>query len=741
MERRLAAILAADVVGYSALMEHDEAGTFERLKARRRELFEPEVERHHGRIFKLMGDGLLAEFGSVVEAVECAVAMQRGLAERNASVNEAERIDVRIGVNLGEVIVEGNDRYGEGVNIAARLEQLAKPGDVYVSGKVAKEVEKKLAFGFEPMGVQKVKNLTEPIAVYRVKLEGAASSGLGRPGLWRPDRQRGSLHHRLLVGAVVLVMAVAGIGLWFKPLGPAFKPNLPLPDKPSVAVLPFTNMSANPEQDYFADGMTDNLITDLSQISGLFVIARNSTFTYKGKTIDPRHVAGELGVRYVLEGSIQRSGDAVRINAQLIDATTNGHVWADRYDGSMADIFALQDKVTHSIATALAVSLTGQEEMLLTQQETKVPGAYDAFLRGWEHYRHTTPEDFAQAIPYFEEAIKLDPEFGRAYAALALVYALSYEWKWLSNLGITSLEAWQRAQHYLREAEKRPTSTSYQAKVVYWRQAGENAFVIDYLKKAIALDPSDSWNYAYLAWSQIGTSHEAAAASNINTAMRLDPHYPPMFSHILGLVQFSASDYEAAAKSLERATKLNPNDEYPFLALAAVWGYLGRQSEARNAVERYNNIRVKRGDLPLTIASVPNLFLARYAPNTELKKGLRLAGVPERLLGSEFAIKNRLEPKQSRDLLFGHQLHGRTIDRGNEHSATFTLEGVATLSGDWGELTAATTSFKGDDICFTEAGAGSFCASILRNPGGMRSVENEYIWLDQTGAFPFSQIK
>jgi adenylate cyclase len=556
----------------------------------------------------------------------------------------------------------------------------------------------------------------------------------------RPGRQRMSLRHTLLVGTV-LVVAIASAGLWFQPLGLTFKPDLPLPDKPSVAVLPFTNMSTNPEQDYFADGMTDNLITDLSQISGLFVIARNSTFSYKGKAVDPRRVAGELGVRYVLEGSIQRSGDAVRINAQLIDATTNGHVWADRYDGSMADIFALQDKVTHSIASALAVSLTRREEVLLTQQETKVPGAYDAFLRGWEHYRRTTPEDFAQSIPSFEEAVRLDPEFGRAYAALALVYALSYEWKWQSSLGITSLEAWQRAQHYLSEAEKRPTSTSYQAAVYFWRQAGENAIVIDSLKKAIALDPSDSWNYAYLAWSQIGTSHEAEAASNIKTAMRLDPHYPPMFSYILGLVQLSAAEYEAAAISLERATKLNPNDEYPLVALAAVRGYLGRQSEAKNAVERYNDIRVKRGDVPLTIASVPNLFLARYVTSPKLNKGLRLAGVPERLRDSEFAIKNRLGANQIRHLFFGHQLHGRSIDKGNEHSAIFTVEGIATLSGDWGELTAATTNFKGDEICFMEAGAGSFCASILRNPGGMRSVENEYIWLDQTGAFPFSQIK
>jgi adenylate cyclase len=343
MERRLAVIVAADVVGYSALMERDEAGTFERLKAGRKELFEPEIERHHGRIFKLMGDGLLAEFSSVVDALECAVALQRGLAERNASFPEADRIQIRIGINLGEVIVEGEDRFGEGVNVAARLEQLARPGDIYVSGKVAKEVGKKLAFDFEPMGEQKVKNLAEPVAVYRVRLEGDGSSRFRGLAKRRAGERQGWARRwePFAVVAVLLMavlMAVVNTGLWFRPWEPKFEPELPLPEKPSIAIMPFTNMSGDPQQDYFADGMTDSLITDLSRVSGLFVIARNSTFSYKGRTIDPRQAARELGVRYVLEGSIQRAGNSVRINAQLIDATTDGHAWADRYDGSMADV-------------------------------------------------------------------------------------------------------------------------------------------------------------------------------------------------------------------------------------------------------------------------------------------------------------------------------------------------------------------------------------------------------------------
>ena len=483
-------------------------------------------------------------------------------------------------------------------------------------------------------------------------------------------------------------------------------------------------------------------VTDLSQVSGLFVIARNSTFSYKGKTIDPRQVARELGVRYVLEGSIQRAGDAVRINAQLIDATTDGHAWADRYDGSMADVFALQDKVTHSIAGALAVSLSGLEEQLLTQQETTVPAAYDAFLRGWAYYRRTTPEDFAKSIPYFEEAIRLDPEYGRAYAALAMVYILANDWNWLGSLGISSLDAWSRAQHYLAEAEKRPTSTSFQARANYvLKTAAEPNLLLHNYKKAIALDPSDSWSFAYLAWAQVGMGRQSEAMSNIKVAMRLDPHYPPVFLHILGVVQLSSGNYEQAAKSLNQATKLNPDNEFTLIALAAAYGYLDRKQDAERVVARYNELRAKRGDIPLTIDRMPQIFFGRYVTDTVLMKGLRLASVPESLKESEFAVKNRLRVDDMRNLLFGHRLHGRTVSNGNEHAAEITTEGVAKITGDWGTMTAATTSFKNGEVCFTEAAGGSFCAAILSNPAGTRPAENEYIWLDATGAFPFSQIE
>src|SRR5262245_42108874 len=402
MERRLAAILAADVVGFSALMERDEAGTFARLKAGRKELFEPEIARHHGRIFKLMGDGLLAEFASVVDAVECAVSLQRGLAERNLSVPEAERIQVRIGVNLGEVIVEGDDRYGEGVNIATRLEQLAEAGDVYVSGKVANEVAKKLAFGFEAMGEQKVKNISDPVSVYRVRLDGDKKSRLAAA----PRTYSRRVLAAGLAGLLLLTVGAAYAFLHWQGQSPTSS----APGKASIAVLPFANLSDDPQQGYFADGVAEDLMTDLSRVSGLFVASRNSAFAYRDKSVDLRQIGQELGVRHVLEGSVRRAGDKLRINVQLIDTATGGHEWAERYEGSQADVFALQDQVTKAVVAALALKLTPGEQEVMGQRETHIPEAYDAFLRGWEHYQRTTPDDFSKAIPYFEKAIELDPD-------------------------------------------------------------------------------------------------------------------------------------------------------------------------------------------------------------------------------------------------------------------------------------------------------------------------------------------
>jgi TolB-like protein/class 3 adenylate cyclase len=414
MERKLTAILAADVVSYSRLMEVDEAGTLAALKAHREDLIDPEIAQHHGRIVKLMGDGALVEFASVVDAVACAVTIQAGMIGRNEDLDEKRRIEFRIGVHLGDVIVEGDDLYGDGVNVAARLEGLAKRGGICISQQAYDQIETKLDLAYEDLGEQQVKNIARPVRAYRVLREGEAPPEPETP------KRRGSTARQFIGSAAVLLVVVAGLVLgWWQPWVPEEEPasierlGFPLPDKPSIVVLPFNNMSDDPSQDYFTDGMTEDLITDLSKISGLFVIARNSSFSYKGRQTDVRTIARELGVRYVLEGSVRRAGDNVRINAQLVDASTGGHLWAERYDGERQDVFALQDSVTERIVSALAVHLTAGEKAQVARRETNNIAAYDAFLQGWEHYRRHTPGDFAKAADFFERSVKLDPQYGR----------------------------------------------------------------------------------------------------------------------------------------------------------------------------------------------------------------------------------------------------------------------------------------------------------------------------------------
>ena len=398
MERKLAAILAADVVGYSALMERDEAGTFDRLKAGRKELFEPEIKKHHGRIFKLMGDGLLAEFGSVVDAVECAVALQRGLAERNDAVPANERIQVRIGINLGEVIVDGEDRYGEGVNIATRLEQIAEPGSVYVSGKVAKEVEKKLAFGFEPMGEQKVKNLAEPVPVYRVTLGAAPVRSWSR----RPLSGR-----KIAWSSVAAGVVVAAVGGWLYFGSPLrlFAPPATA-GAPSIAVLAFDNLSGDPKLDYVGEGVSEDIISMLARSPDLSVIARNSSFTYKGTPTDVRKIGSDLQVNFVLEGSVRKDADKIRIVAQLVNAQSGEHVWAERFDETGDDPFLIQDAVTEKIVTALAGD-TGEIRRSVRKEAWHKDAAslaeYDYYLRGHSLFFRNTSKDMAEAIRIWSE--------------------------------------------------------------------------------------------------------------------------------------------------------------------------------------------------------------------------------------------------------------------------------------------------------------------------------------------------
>ena len=591
MDRKLSAILAADVVGYSALMERDEAGTFERLRAGRKELFEPEIARHHGHIFKLMGDGMLAEFGSVVDAVECAVSLQRGLAERNASVPEAERIQVRIGINLGEVIVEGEDRYGDGVNIAARLQQLAEPGGICVSGKVAREVDKKLAFGFEPMGEQKVKNISKPVQAYRVLID---SAGAGKT----VEAYRYLRTWRVVAAAGVLILAFGLAATWWRPWESAVLPGTPTPNaavdtRPSLVVLPFDNLSDDKEQEYLANGFTEDLTTELARLPGLFVVSRNAAFAYKDKETNPTEIAAALGVRYLLEGSIRRVGDDMRINAQLIDGSTSGHLWAERFDGRWSDVFALQDKVVGSIAEALKLRLVGGAPAERAGG-TDNPAAYDAYLKGMDIYNRTnTPEEFAEAVKHFEQAVQLDPNFGAAFAQLAWAY-------WEADItravvmGLSIDAAYGKVFETLKLASRHPSPGYYQLVAELMVREHNSDEAVTVLLKSVALDPSDPWNYLRLTNALNFNGRPKEALSYLDAAARVDPNsWRDWRLYQTGLAEFTQEKFEDAVRSIEKMDFESPDPWAKFYALqvlVSAYAHLGRTEQAASALERLKKV-------------------------------------------------------------------------------------------------------------------------------------------------------
>ena len=377
VQRRLTAILAADIAGYSRLMGADEEGTLAQLKAHRHAQLDPKIEEHQGRIVKTTGDGMLAEFASVVDALRCAIEIQRGMLERNADVPQERRIEFRVGINVGDIIIDGGDIYGDGVNVAARLEGLAEPGGICVSGRVQEDVRGKLDIAFEDAGEQQLKNIAWPVRVYRVRLSGEAAQS---------------------------------------------RPALALPDKPSIAVLPFTNMSGDPEQDYFADGMTEDIITGLSRARWLFVIARNSSFAYKGRSTDVKQVAHELGVRYVLEGSVRKVGERVRISAQLAEGISGRQLWAKRYDRELSDIFAMQDEITETIIGAVEPELGKVERRRSAGKRPDNLDAWDLYQRGMSHLYEYTKDDLLRARQYFAQAIARDPQLGPAHSGLAETY-------------------------------------------------------------------------------------------------------------------------------------------------------------------------------------------------------------------------------------------------------------------------------------------------------------------------------
>jgi adenylate cyclase len=537
IQRKLTAILSADVKGYSRLMGEDEVATVRTITAYR-EVMATLIHKHRGRVVDSPGDNLLAEFASVVDGVRCAVEVQEELRSRNAELPENRRMEFRIGVNLGDVIVEGERIYGDGVNIAARVEGLAEGGGISISGTVYDQIESKLALGYEFLGEHTVKNIKKPVRVYRVRME--------------PE---------------TAVPKMSG------------EPELP--DKPSIAVLPFVNMSGDPEQEYFSDGITEDLITDLSKVSGVFVIARNSVFTYKGKPVKVQQVSEELGVRYVLEGSVRKAGARVRITAQLVDGKTGGHFWAERYDRDLEDIFALQDEVTQKIVSALAVKLTEDEKERLLSKDTHNMEAYDHFLRGLEYHNRFTKEANVQARQMFEKAIALDPEYALAHSLLGWTHLLEWSFGWSQDP--QSLEgAFEWAQKAIALNDSLPEAHCILGDVYVWKRQHEQA--IAEVEKAIALDPNHADGFVQLGGALSWAGRPEEAIDLVKKGMRLNPVYPVFYLWNLGHAYFLTGQYEEAIAALNRVLNRNPNFYPAHFYLAASYSELGREDEARAEV-------------------------------------------------------------------------------------------------------------------------------------------------------------
>jgi adenylate cyclase len=572
VERRLAAILSADVEGYSRLMGDDEVATV-RAITEYRGVIASAVTGHGGRVVDAPGDNVLAEFASVVDAVQCGVDIQRELESRNGELPASRRMRFRIGINLGDVIIEGERLYGDGVNIAARLESLAEGGGICLSGTAYDQIEGKLPFACEFRGEHAVKNIARPVRVYRLRLDPTGSAAPAKRG--RARLIRGAA---IALGILVLLGAAGWSGWrWLRTPESA---GLPLPDRPSVAVLPFTNLSQDPAQEYFSDGVTEDLITGLSKVSGLFVIARNSSFTYKGKPVKVGDVGRDLGVRYVLEGGVQRSGSRVRITAQLVDAATGYHIWAERYDREASDIFAVQDEVTQQIVRAMAVRLTEGERGRLGRAPTGVLEAYDLVLRGHEERNRTTREGNAEARRLFQKAIDLDPGYAAAYLGLSWTYLQGWQLLWS-----TDRESLERARALAEKASAlndNLVGTCHVLGQVYlWMRQHDRA--IEQAERGVALAPNDADGYETLAEILGWSGRAAESIVLIRRAMRLNPHFEFYYLWTLGHGYYLTERRQEALDTFAKLLQANPNF-FPAYALRAVlFSELGRMHEAREA--------------------------------------------------------------------------------------------------------------------------------------------------------------
>src|SRR5712672_3210843 len=583
VQRRLTAILAADVAGYSRLMGLDEAGTARTLHEHRAAV-DPIVAHYGGRIVKTTGDGVLLEFPSIVAAVDCAVAVQNLMRERNRDVPEERQMLFRIGINLGDVLIDGDDILGDGVNIAARLEGIAEPGGICVSDDVYRQVSGKLDVSFEDMGNRQLKNIARPVHAYRARFVEVPASGISA-----------SL--------------------------------LPLPDKPSITVLPFTNMSGDPEQEYFADGMVEDIITALSHFKALFVIARNSSFTYKGRAVDVKQVGRELGVRYVLEGSVRKAANRVRITGQLVDTATGAHLWADRFDGGLGDIFDLQDQVTESVVGAIAPAVEKAEIERAKRKPTACLDAYALYLRGLARlYQFGNRQANDEALRLFNRAIELDPDFASAYGRAAFCYVIATINGWISDTANAIAEVKRLTQRAveLGKDDAIALAAGGNALAFVVRDLGVGAGLID---RALALNSNfaEAWNFG--GWVKIWLGEPEAAIERFARAMRLSPLDPWLMGMRAGTAyaHFLLGRYDEAASWAAMALQDNP-DYQPGLRIAAASNAMaGRPEQAHKAMARLRQLNpaLRVSNLKAALGPWRADDLARY------EEGLRRAGLPE----------------------------------------------------------------------------------------------------------------
>ena len=567
-ERRLAAILTADVVGYSRLIGADEEGTLDRLKAIRAEVIDPKIAAHRGRLVKTTGDGFLVEFASVVDALRCAVEVQRESGDGPAD----HRIEFRIGIHQGEIVVEDGDIFGDGVNVAARLEALADPGGICVSARVQEDAGGRLDLAFADMGEQNLKNIARPIRAYRVRLHKA-------------------------------------------PPPPAQAP-VPLPNKPSIAVLPFANMSGDPEQEYFADGMVEEIITALSRIRQIFVIARNSSFTYNGQAVDVKQVGRELGVRYVLEGSVRKGGTRVRITAQLIEAETGAHLWADRFDGSMEDVFDLQDQVATSVAGVIEPALQAAETRRATGRPTNDLTAYDLYLRSAELFQAWSKEPTLHALDLLARAIERDPRYGLALAMAGFYHSLLFCYGWADDREATRRMGIELAQRALQVAGDDPVTLAWvSVALVNFDQDVEP--IIGLIDRSLALNPGSAQGWVTSGWIRLTAGDSERAIQDFTRGERLDPRsrFRPFNLTGVGIAHFQAHRLDEAASTLLASMQLLPSYVTNYYYLASCYAHMGRHDDAREIFRRLTVLTPPAADPPVIMSQKLEqraFFLAGY---------------------------------------------------------------------------------------------------------------------------------